>query len=226
MIYCFNVKADWVNGVVAIAIALSLTSCKGVPTKEDVQQGLSSATAATSSAFRSGMNRLKVRGSGSNEKNSAPARLTFEQYAKDEIPHTLLKKPVASGRLTSGHGYRFSPTGIPLPKKHRGVDYAAPTGTPIYAAGSGVIDKHYVSKSYGNYIRIKHANGFQTAYAHMDEFASGLSVGSEVSKGQRIGTVGSTGRSSGPHLHYELIHNGRFVDPLFALSKSEQKRFN
>jgi murein DD-endopeptidase MepM/ murein hydrolase activator NlpD len=130
-----------------------------------------------------------------------------------------MKKPVATGSLTSGHGYRLSPTGVPLPRNHKGVDYAAPPGTPIYAAGDGTIVKQYESKSYGYYIRIEHDNGFFTAYAHMQAFADGLGIGKMVKKGQIIGSVGSTGRSSGPHLHYELIHNGQFLDPLFESVK-------
>lgn len=136
-------------------------------------------------------------------------------YAADDVPHTLLKKPVQTGRLTSGFGYRLNPKGVRLPKKHKGVDYFAPEGTPIYAAGDGEIVRLYISSSYGNYIKIKHANGFATAYAHMHEFAPGLAEGSVVTKGQPIGTIGTTGRSTGPHLHYEMLYNGRFIDPLF-----------
>ena len=124
-----------------------------------------------------------------------------------EVPHTLLRKPVASGRLTSGFGVRGG-------RRHDGVDYAAPAGTPVYAAGDGVIDKIYTSASYGNYIRLRHANDFHTAYAHLAAFAGGLGKGSRVRRGQIIGTVGSTGRSSGTHLHYELAYRGAPIDPL------------
>jgi len=137
------------------------------------------------------------------------------KFKASEVPNTLMKKPVAEGRLTSTFGFRLNPSGIPLPKKHKGIDYAAPEGTAIYASGDGIIDKKYVSKSYGNYIRIKHANGFSSAYAHMQKFADGISDGSSVKRGQIIGAIGTTGRSTAAHLHYELLYQGKPVDPLF-----------
>ena len=87
--------------------------------------------------------------------------------------------------------------------------------TAIFAAGDGVIEKLYVSSSFGKYIKIAHKNGFSTAYAHMDTFGEGLATGSRVTKGQVIGTVGNTGRSSAPHLHFELHYGNRTIDPLF-----------
>jgi murein DD-endopeptidase MepM/ murein hydrolase activator NlpD len=137
------------------------------------------------------------------------------KFKSNEVPNTLMRKPVAEGRLTSKFGFRLSPSGIPFPKKHKGIDYAAPEGTPIYASGNGVINKKYVSKSYGNYVRIKHANGFSSAYAHMQKFADSISEGSSVKRGQVIGAIGTTGRSTGAHLHYELHYRGKPVDPLF-----------
>jgi len=145
-----------------------------------------------------------------------------EAYAADEAPHTIMVKPVAEGRLTSGHGYRLSPTGVPIPRKHKGVDYAAPEGTPVFAADDGIVEKRYISKSYGNYIRIRHANGFSTAYAHLHSINNELQEGSKVNRGQKIAKVGSTGRSTGPHLHFEIIHNGTFIDPLFDRLKSKR----
>jgi murein DD-endopeptidase MepM/ murein hydrolase activator NlpD len=137
------------------------------------------------------------------------------KFKSNEVPNTLMKKPVANGVLTSKYGYRLSPTGTPFPKKHKGIDYKAKEGTAIYASGSGTIEKKYVSKSYGNYIRIKHANGFSSAYAHMHHFAKGLAEGTHVKRGQIIGAVGTTGRSTGAHLHYELLYHGEPVNPLF-----------
>jgi len=145
-----------------------------------------------------------------------------KNFSAEEAPHTIMVKPVAEGVLTSGHGYRLSPTGVPLPRKHKGVDYAAPQGTQVYAAASGVVEKRYLSESYGNYIRIRHNNGFSTAYAHLHTIDSDLKEGSVVTRGQKIATVGSTGRSTGPHLHFEVIHNGKFIDPLFDRLKSTQ----
>jgi len=140
------------------------------------------------------------------------------RYPFDQVPHTLLKKPISTGSLTSGFGYRMSPSGIPRPKKHKGVDYAAPAGTPVIAAGDGVVVKRYVSSSYGKYIRVRHSNGFETAYAHLSTFADNLIVGSRVTRGQQIGAVGSSGRSTAPHLHYELIYRGTLIDPLLGTS--------
>lgn len=137
------------------------------------------------------------------------------KFKRDEIPHTLLKKPVAAGKLTSKFGYRLNPKGIPFPKKHKGIDYAAPKGTAIYASGVGVIQKKYVSTSYGNRILIRHANGFVSTYSHMNKFAAKTDVGLTVKRGQIIGEMGNTGKSTASHLHYELLYNGKYVDPLF-----------
>ena len=137
-------------------------------------------------------------------------------YTRDEVPFTLDAKPVAEGRLSSRFGLRRNPTAFKLfPKRHKGVDYAAPGGTPVYAAGDGTVDKLYVSSSYGNYVRIAHDNGFQTVYAHLAAFAEGLEEGSVVEKGEQIGAVGMTGSATGNHLHFELVHRGERVDPLF-----------
>jgi len=206
----------------AAGAVIGLAGCANMPTKTEIGKSLTTVTDSVATGFT----RLKTKGPSSRSQASSNTKEIFSKYPSNQAPHTLMKKPVAQGQLTSGHGYRFSPTGLPIPKRHKGIDYAAPTGTPIYAAGNGTIVKHYVSKSYGNYIKIEHENGFATAYAHMDEFVGGLTVGSTVTKGQNIGTVGSTGRSSGPHLHYELIHNGNFIDPLFAYSTEEQAKLN
>jgi len=199
--------------IFTIAIAISLTSgCATNNLAEDLKSGLTTVGSKVSSGFQSLKNRTSTTG---NRPTNDETLKIVAKFPSDEVPHTLLKKPLANGILTSGHGYRLSPTGIPLPRKHKGVDYAADTGTSIYAAGDGTIDKLYVSTSYGKYIRIKHKNGFSTAYAHMDSFADGLKTGSTVTKGQTIGTVGSTGRSSAPHLHMELLYGSKFLDPLF-----------
>lgn len=202
-------------GLVLIIATISSSACSTMPTQEELQKGLQTGLQRAGNTLQSGIDRLTVKGPSQTSKSSNNAQAVVSKYPLNQVPHTLMKKPVAEGKLTSGHGYRFSPTGVPIPKKHKGVDYSAPTGTPVYAAGNGTIVKHYTSKSYGNYIRIEHSNDFFTAYAHMQAFADGLGVGSSVSKGQLIGNVGSTGRSSGPHLHYELIYKGRFIDPLF-----------
>ncbi len=97
---------------------------------------------------------------------------------------------------------------------HTGVDWAAPIGTPIYASGNGTIEKVGWEGGYGKYIRMSHANGYETAYGHMTAFARGMDVGTRVRQGQVIGFVGSTGLSTGAHVHYEILVNGRFVDPM------------
>lgn len=187
----------------------------------DVKSTLLDGYEKVSTTVKSGVQNIKKGNSTSNTSDQTNANdlALVGRFPITEVPHTLLRKPLATGRLTSGHGYRLSPTGIPLPRKHKGVDYAAETGTEIFAAGGGTIEKLYTSKSYGNYIRIKHDNGFSTAYAHMNSFTDGLKTGSEVHKGQVIGTVGSTGKSSGPHLHFELLYGSQFINPLFKYTK-------
>lgn len=135
-------------------------------------------------------------------------------YTRDgmSVRQGLLKTPIAFGRVSSGYGMRHHPV-LGYNKMHKGVDFAAPRGTKIFAAADGVIDKKYYSSSYGNYIRLKHTSGIKTAYAHMKSFAKGLKNGSKVKQGQTIGYVGTTGRSTGPHLHYEVLKNGKQVNP-------------
>ena len=120
----------------------------------------------------------------------------------------LMKTPINGARLSSGFGNRKHPI-LGYTKLHKGTDFAAPRGTPIYAAGNGVILRMGPWSTFGNYVRIRHANGYETAYAHMNGFARGLRKGSSVRQGQVIGYVGTTGRSTGPHLHYEVYVNGQ-----------------
>jgi murein DD-endopeptidase MepM/ murein hydrolase activator NlpD len=125
----------------------------------------------------------------------------------------LVRKPVADGTITSGFGGRNHPI-LGFTKMHTGVDFSSSRGTAIFASGNGVVDKVGLEGGYGKYIRIRHANGWETAYGHMSAFARGMEVGKRVRQGQVIGYVGSTGLSTGNHLHYEIIVNGRFVDPM------------
>jgi len=125
----------------------------------------------------------------------------------------LVRKPVADGNITSGFGGRNHPL-LGYDKMHTGVDWASSTGTPVFAAGTGVIDKIGWEGGYGKYIRIRHANGYETAYGHLSAFARSMEAGKKVRQGQVIGYVGSTGLSTGAHLHYEILINGRFVDPM------------
>ncbi|MEK9677597.1 MAG: M23 family metallopeptidase [Rhodospirillaceae bacterium] len=134
----------------------------------------------------------------------------------------LMRTPINGARLSSGFGRRKHPI-LGYTKVHRGVDFAAPRGTPIYAGGSGTVVARGRNGGYGNYIRIRHTNNFQTAYAHMSRIHTKVLRGSRVRQGQIIGYVGSTGRSTGPHLHYEIIKNGRQVNPLRIKMPSGQK---
>lgn len=133
----------------------------------------------------------------------------------DNAKKFLMRKPVRGGnvRLTSGYGLRFHPL-LKRRKMHKGVDWAARPGTPILAAGNGRVEAAKRHSGYGNYVRIKHANGYKTSYAHMLRFGKGIRKGVKVRQGQVIGYVGSTGLSSGPHLHYEILVNNRHVNPM------------
>lgn len=130
------------------------------------------------------------------------------------LKRTLDRKPLAfrNARISSPFGRRLHP----ILKKHIihwGVDYAAPQGTAIYAGGDGVVQVAKYNGGYGNYIKIRHNSEYSTAYGHMSKFAKGMRPGVRVTQGQIIGYVGSTGRSTGPHLHYEVIQNGKRVNP-------------
>lgn len=124
----------------------------------------------------------------------------------------LLRTPVDGARLSSGFGSRRHPV-LGYRKDHKGVDFAAPTGTPVMSAGDGVVEKAGPFSSYGNYIRVRHNSEISTAYAHLSRFAAGLRPGKAVRQGQIIGYIGMTGRTTGPHLHYELLRFGKQVDP-------------
>ncbi|MFK8252710.1 M23 family metallopeptidase [Ancylobacter terrae] len=125
----------------------------------------------------------------------------------------LVRKPVSGGTLRSGFGMRRHPI-LGYTRLHSGVDWADRPGTPIYAAGNGTIIKAAWTSGYGRRIEIQHANGYVTTYSHQTGFAKGIREGVRVRQGQLIGYIGSTGLSTGPHLHYEVLVNGRFVDPL------------
>ena len=124
----------------------------------------------------------------------------------------LMKTPIDGARLSSGFGTRKHPI-LGYARAHKGVDFAAPRGTPIKAAGDGTVLRANRYGSFGNYVKIRHANGYETAYAHLNGFARGMRSGKRVRQGQVIGYVGTTGRSTGPHLHYEVHHNGSAVNP-------------
>ena len=124
---------------------------------------------------------------------------------------TLMKTPINGARLSSSFGMRKHPI-LGFNKLHQGTDFAAPTGTPIMASGNGVVAMAQKYKGYGNYILLNHNSTFKTAYAHLSKYGRGIRKGVRVAQGQIIGYVGSTGMSTGPHLHYEVIKNGKKIN--------------
>jgi murein DD-endopeptidase MepM/ murein hydrolase activator NlpD len=129
------------------------------------------------------------------------------------VRKTLMRTPIDGARLSSRFGMRKHPV-LGYSRLHKGTDFAAPRGTPIYAAGDGVVESAGRNGAYGKYLRIRHNGTYKTAYAHMKRIAKGMRRGKRVRQGQIIGYVGSTGRSTGPHLHYEVLQGGRQVNPL------------
>ncbi len=133
--------------------------------------------------------------------------------AGESARRLLMKMPINGARISSSFGMRFHPI-LARNRPHNGTDFAAPRGTPIMAAGAGIVERANRFGSFGNYIRIRHTNGYETAYAHLQGFARGVRSGARVQQGQIIGYVGTTGRSTGPHLHYEVHLNGRPTNPM------------
>jgi murein DD-endopeptidase MepM/ murein hydrolase activator NlpD len=130
----------------------------------------------------------------------------------ESVRKALTLTPIDGARISSGYGRRKHPV-LGYTKMHRGVDFAAPRGTPVYAGGRGVVEVAGRKGSYGKYIRIRHNSTYKTAYAHLKGFARGVRKGRRVRQGQVIGYVGTTGRSTGPHLHYEIHKNERQINP-------------
>ena len=127
------------------------------------------------------------------------------------ITKSLMKTPINGARLSSSYGMRKHPI-LGYNKMHRGTDFAAPSGTPIMASGSGTVTRARWCGGGGNCVKIKHNSTYETIYAHMKNFARGIKEGRKVKQGQIIGYVGSTGLSTGPHLHYEVVVNGKKVN--------------
>lgn len=139
----------------------------------------------------------------------------IDYFNKDgkNVKKSILKTPLDGAKLSSNFGMRKHPISG-FNKMHKGIDFAAPKGTPIYAGGNGIVEVAGVNGGYGKYIRIRHNNGYKTAYAHLNGFKKGISKGVRVSQGEIIGYVGSTGKSTGPHLHYEIIYQNKQINPL------------
>ncbi|MCB1783912.1 MAG: peptidoglycan DD-metalloendopeptidase family protein [Alphaproteobacteria bacterium] len=137
-----------------------------------------------------------------------------DYYSPDgkSVRKSLMRTPVDGARVSSGFGMRFHPV-LGYNKMHKGMDFAAPLGTPIYAAGDGTVEIAGRRGAYGNYVRIRHNGSLKTAYGHMHKFAKGIKPGVRVKQGEVIGYIGATGRATGPHLHYEVLRGDTQVNP-------------
>ena len=125
----------------------------------------------------------------------------------------LVRAPMLNFKITSGFGFRFHPI-LGYGRPHTGTDFAAPIGSPIFASGNGTVVQAGWSSGYGRRIEVQHANGYMTTYNHLSGFARGITEGTRVRQGQTIGYLGQSGLATGPHLHYEVLVNGHFVDPM------------
>ena len=154
----------------------------------------------------------------------------FNREGKN-VKKSILKTPLDGAKISSNFGMRKHPISG-FNKMHKGIDFAAPIGTPIYAGGNGIVEYVGTNGGYGKYIRIRHNNEYKTAYAHLNSYKKGISKGVRVNQGEVIGYVGNTGRSTGPHLHYEIIYQNKQINPLTLklpsgkiLKGEELKRF-
>ena len=138
---------------------------------------------------------------------------------RDEIGHEqkalLLKTPLDGAHVTSAFGMRLHPL-LGYTRMHPGIDFGAPTGTPVYAAGDGVVEEARWAGGYGHWLKLRHADGWETGYGHLSRYAPGVRPGLRVVQGQVVAYVGSTGLSTGPHLHYEIMRGGKKLNPLTA----------
>ena len=135
----------------------------------------------------------------------------YNQYG-ESLRKAMLRTPINGATITSGYGMRNHPI-LGYSKMHRGVDFGAPTGTPIYAAGDGTVEFAGRKGGYGNYLKIKHGDKYASAYGHISRFASNVSPGRKVKQGQIVAYVGATGMATGPHLHYEILVNNEQINP-------------
>ena len=147
------------------------------------------------------------------EEPGAPQSGSYYNLDGQSLKKAFLKSPIAFTRISSGFSMRLHPI-LGVWKQHKGIDFAAATGTPIHAAGDGVVDFQGQQTGYGNFIVLKHWSNYSTAYGHMSRFAPGIHKGSHVNQGDVIGYVGMTGWATGPHLHYEFRINNEPRDPL------------
>ncbi len=145
---------------------------------------------------------------------------------------SLKRTPINNAKVTSSFSNKRKHPVLGYTRAHKGVDFRASTGTPIPAAGAGRVVARSYNRGHGNFVKIRHNGSYETLYAHMSKFAKGVNVGTTVRQGQTIGYVGSTGISTGPHLHYEIIKDGKHVNPMTVklpaisnLDKADKKKF-
>lgn len=169
----------------------------------------------------------KVKAARFDHKGTTFYAFYFEQQGKGDffdeagnsLQRTFLKAPLRYSRISSGFSHsRYHPV-LKIRRPHHGIDYAAPTGTPVYTVGDGeIIEKGYQKRGGGNYVKVKHNGTYSTTYMHLSGFARGLKAGQRVKQGDLIGYVGSTGLSTGPHLDFRFYRNGKAVNPLHVES--------
>ena len=145
--------------------------------------------------------------------NDRDGNVDYYNDRGESVRKALLKTPIDGARLTSGFGSRMHPI-LGYSAFHKGVDFGAASGTPIQAAGDGAVEMRGWFGGYGNYVRVRHNLEYSTAYAHMSRYATGIGEGVKVRQGQIIGYVGTTGRSTGAHLHYEILRRGAQINPM------------
>ena len=142
----------------------------------------------------------------------ADGKVEYLDAIGKQLKALLLKTPLDGAHITSSFGMRLHPL-LGYTRLHPGIDFGAPTGTPVYAAGDGVVEEARWAGGYGHWLKLKHASGYETGYGHLSAYASGIRPGMAVKQGQVVAYVGSTGLSTGPHLHYEIIKGGAKIDP-------------
>lgn len=160
--------------------------------------------------------RLNIKGKDIHLYRHTPSGSDYAEYFHEDgqsSKKALMKTPIEGARLSSSYGRRKHPV-LGYTRMHKGVDFSAPTGTPIMAAGDGVVERSNWFGSFGNYVRLRHSGSYKTIYAHMSKFGRGIKKGARVRQGQIIGYVGATGRVTGRHLHYEVYKDGTQVNPL------------
>lgn len=155
------------------------------------------------------------------DKNGATGPKWYDANGRSTV-RTLMRTPIDGARISSPYGMREHPV-LGFMKLHRGTDFAAPTGTPIFASGDAVVEFAGLKGPNGNFVKLRHDNGWETLYLHMNRILPGIIAGARIVQGRQIGEVGTTGRSTGPHLHYEVHIDGQPTDPLaLQMGKSSE----